>query len=181
MVACLLWWTYFGWLKEALEHRYAAAPPERLGPLARDAFSLAHFPLIGGIVGFAVAIEEIAAHPDEPAPAAVLASLGIGVALFVAFSALSYRLLGGRILVPRLLILPVMLGAARSRGADGTLLATGRGGGGAAGDRADRGGGSGVEAAGRSMTSSRRRNNTRGLTSHGHGPHGPPVDATPRP
>jgi low temperature requirement protein LtrA len=109
-VASLLWWTYFGWLKEALEHRYAAAPAARLGPLARDAFSLAHFPLIGGIVGFAVAIEEIAAHPDEPAPAVVLASLGIGVTLFVAFSALSYRLLGGRILLSRLLILPVMLG-----------------------------------------------------------------------
>ena len=110
VVASLLWWTYFGWLKEALEHRYAAAPLERLGPLARDAFSLAHFPLIAGIVGFAVAIEEIAAHPDEAAPAAVLASLGVGVALFVACSALSYRLLGGPILVPRLLILPVMLG-----------------------------------------------------------------------
>ncbi len=110
VVASLLWWTYFGWLKEALEHRYAAAPLERLGPLARDAFSLAHFPLIAGIVGFAVAIEEIAAHPDEAAPAAVLASLGIGVALFVACSALSLRLLGGPILVPRLLILPVMLG-----------------------------------------------------------------------
>ncbi len=109
VVASLLWWTYFGWLKEALEDRYAAVPPERLGPRARDAFSLAHFPLIGGIVGFAVAIEEIAAHPDEPASAAVLASLGIGVALFVACSALSLRLLGGRILVPRLLILPVML------------------------------------------------------------------------
>jgi low temperature requirement protein LtrA len=110
LVASLLWWTYFGWLKEALEHRYAAAPPERLGPLARDAFSLAHFPLIAGIVGFAVAIESIAAHPDVPAPAAVMASLGIGVTLFVACSALSFRLLGGRILVPRLLILPAMLG-----------------------------------------------------------------------
>ena len=110
VVASLLWWTYFGWLQEALEHRYAGAPPERLGPLARDAFSLAHFPLIGGIVGFAAAIESIAAHPDEPAPAAVLASLGIGVTLFVACSALSLRLLGGPILLPRLLILPVMLG-----------------------------------------------------------------------
>ncbi len=109
LVASLLWWTYFGWLKDALEHRYAAAPPERMGPLARDAFSLAHFPLIGGIVGFAVAIEEIGAHPDEPAPAAVLASLGIGVALFVASSALSLRLCGGRLLVPRLAVLAVML------------------------------------------------------------------------
>ncbi len=105
LVACLLWWTYFGWLKESLEHRFAAAPAERLGPLARDAFSLAHFPLIGGIVGFAVAIEEIVAHPDEPASAAVLAALGIGVSLFVACSALSLRILGGPILGPRLLIL----------------------------------------------------------------------------
>jgi len=111
LVACLLWWTYFGWLKDDLERRYAAAPPERLGPLARDAFSLGHFPLIGGIVGFAVALEEIGAHPEEPAAAAVLASLGIGVALFVASSALSLRLVGGRLLLPRLAILVVMIGA----------------------------------------------------------------------
>ena len=109
LVACLLWWTYFGWLKDALEERYAAAPPERMGPLARDAFSLAHFPLIAGIVGFAVALEEIGTHPDEPAAAAVLASLGIGVTLFVASSALSLRLVGGSLLVRRLAILAVML------------------------------------------------------------------------
>ena len=109
VVACLLWWTYFGWLKDALEHSYATAPPERNGPLARDAFSLAHFPLIAGIVGFAVALEEIGAHPEEPAPAAVLASLGIGVTLFVASSALSLRLCGGNLLRARLAILVVML------------------------------------------------------------------------
>jgi len=111
LVASLMWWTYFGWLKDALEHRYAAAPPERMGPLARDAFSLAHFPLIGGIVGFAVAIEEIGAHPHDPAPAAVLASLGIGVGLFVAASTVSLRICGGRLLVPRLVILAAMLAA----------------------------------------------------------------------
>jgi low temperature requirement protein LtrA len=109
LVACLLWWTYFGWLKDALEERYAAAPPERMGPLARDAFSLAHFPLIAGIVGFAVALEEIGTHPDEPAAPAVLASLGIGVALFVASSALALRTVGGPVLAPRLAILAAML------------------------------------------------------------------------
>jgi len=108
LVACLLWWTYFGWLKEALEHRISAAPVERMGSLARDAFSLAHFLIISGIVGFAVAIEEIAAHPAEPAPAAVIAALGIGVALFVVSSALSLRLLGGPVLGPRIAILVVM-------------------------------------------------------------------------
>ena len=109
LVAALLWWTYFGWLKEALEEGYAAAPPERNGPLARDAFSLAHFPLIAGIVGFAVAIEEIGAHPDEPASGAVLASLGVGVSLFVASSALSLRLVGGRGLIARLAFLAAMV------------------------------------------------------------------------
>ncbi len=109
LVAALLWWTYFGWLKDALEHAYAQAPPEKNGPLARDAFSLAHFPLVGGIVGFAVALEEIGAHPGEPASAAVLASLGIGVTLFVASSALSLWLCSGRALLPRLAILAVML------------------------------------------------------------------------
>jgi low temperature requirement protein LtrA len=109
LVACLLWWTYFGWLKEALEHRFAAASPERLGALARDAYSLGHFPLIGGIVGFAVALEEIGVHPEDPAPAAVLASLGIGVALFVASSAQALRTVDGPVLRPRLAILGVML------------------------------------------------------------------------
>jgi low temperature requirement protein LtrA len=109
LVAALLWWTYFGWLKEALEDAYASAPPERNGPLARDAFSLAHFPLIAGIVGFAVAIEEIGAHPDEPASAAVLAALGIGISLFVGGSALSLRLCGGRVLVARVPFLAAML------------------------------------------------------------------------
>ena len=78
IVASLLWWTYFGWLKESLEHGFAAAPPEAVGPIARDAFSLTHFPLICGIIGFAVAVEEIMLHPDRPADGAVVASLAVG-------------------------------------------------------------------------------------------------------
>jgi low temperature requirement protein LtrA len=111
VVACLLWWTYFGWLSAALAHRFAAADPRRLGPLARDAFSFAHFPLIGGIVGFAVAVEETVVHPDDPMTVPVLAALGVGVALFVASSALSLRTLGGPLLVARLAALAVMASA----------------------------------------------------------------------
>jgi low temperature requirement protein LtrA len=108
VVACLLWWTYFGWLKDSLEHRFATASPDRLGPLARDAFSFAHFPLIGGIVGFAVAVEETVAHPEDPMTPAVLAALGIGVSLFVLASALSLRLLDGPVLQARLAVLALM-------------------------------------------------------------------------
>lgn len=105
------WWTYFGWLKEALEHRFAAAEPDRIGGRAGDAFSLAHFPLVGGIVGFAVAVEETVAHPDDPLGGPVLAALGAGITLFVLSSALSLRILGGLLLVPRLAALVAMVAA----------------------------------------------------------------------
>jgi low temperature requirement protein LtrA len=108
-VACLLWWTYFGWLKDALEHGLAASRREDLGRMARDAFSLAHYPLVYGIIAFAVAIEEIVRHPEEPAPTAVIAALGVGVALFVGFSAVAYRRLHGRVLLPRVAILVAMI------------------------------------------------------------------------
>lgn len=79
-----------------------------MGPLARDAFSLSHFPLVCGIVGYAVAIEEMVAHPADPAGAAVVAALGVGVALFVGFSAVSYWRVSGTILFGRLIVLGAM-------------------------------------------------------------------------
>jgi low temperature requirement protein LtrA len=109
VVACLLWWTYFGWLKEALEHGLAASRREDLGRMARDAFSLAHYPLVYGIIAFAVAIEEIVVHPDEPASMAVIVALGVGVALFVGFSSVAYWRLSGRFLLPRVAILAAMV------------------------------------------------------------------------
>jgi low temperature requirement protein LtrA len=108
VVACLLWWTYFGWLKDALEHRFAASDPAHRGQLARDAFSFAHFPLIAGIVGYAVAVEETVVHPADPMSDPVLVALGAGVALFVASSALSLWRLGGPILLVRLVALGAM-------------------------------------------------------------------------
>jgi low temperature requirement protein LtrA len=110
LVACLLWWSYFGWLKDALEHHLTRSSPEQLATATRDGYSLSHFPLIAGIIGFAVAIEEIVAHSDEPASGAVVAALGVGVALFVGFSAVSYWRLSRRALVTRFVLLAVMGG-----------------------------------------------------------------------
>ena len=58
-----------------------------------------------------MAVEETVAHPDEPMTGPVLAALGIGVALFVASSALSLWRLGGPVLVSRLAALAVMAAA----------------------------------------------------------------------
>ena len=108
-VACLLWWTYFGWLKEKLEHGFAEADRSMIGPIARDAYSLAHFPLICGIIGFAAAAEEIVLHPAEPAATAVIASLAIGIGLFVGSSALSFWRITRQVLLARLVIPPITI------------------------------------------------------------------------
>ena len=109
IVACLLWWTYFGWLKEALQDGLRATPAHDVGRVARDAFSLAHFALVCGIVGFAVAVEEIVAHPDEGLHSEVTLALGSGVALFVGFSAFALWRARGILLVPRLALLVATL------------------------------------------------------------------------
>ncbi len=110
-IACLLWWTYFGWLKEALEEGFAAVPAAQVGPVARDAFSFAHFPLICGIIGFAVAVEEIVLHPDRPAETAVIVSLVVGIGLYISASALAYWRIARVILTARLAILAGTLAA----------------------------------------------------------------------
>ena len=105
IIVCLLWWTYFGWLKEAIEEGSGSGPSSRIGPLARDAFSLGHFPLVCGIIAFSVAVEEIVHHPAASPPGEVVAALGVGVALFVGSSAFAYWRTCGRVLVARLVIL----------------------------------------------------------------------------
>jgi low temperature requirement protein LtrA len=101
LIACLLWWTYFGWFKEGLEEQVGDAAPRDVGVRVRDAYSLGHFPMLSGIIGFAVGIEEIVAHPGDPLHTEVLIALGSGVALFVGFSAIVYWRISGAILVAR--------------------------------------------------------------------------------
>ena len=109
-VACLLWWTYFGWLKDALERGLRSAPTARVGSLARDVFSLGHFPLVCGIIGFAVALDEMLRRPDVVPPGEVTAALGVGIALFVGFSAFAVWRACREVLVPRLVIVVLTVG-----------------------------------------------------------------------
>ena len=61
-----------------------------------------------GIIGFAVAVEEMVHHPDALPPGEVVAALGVGVALFIGSSAFAYWRTCGRVLVARLVILVVL-------------------------------------------------------------------------
>lgn len=89
LISCALWWTYFPVAKPELERALASTPAAERGRVARDVFSLAHFPMLCGVVAYAVALEEAIAHPGDPlAPSGRLA-LALGLLLFVGGTALA--------------------------------------------------------------------------------------------
>jgi len=89
LISCALWWTYFPVAKPELEHALASVPAADQGRMARDVFSLAHFPMLCGVVAFAVALEEAIAHPGDPLPDAGRYALATGILLFVGGTALA--------------------------------------------------------------------------------------------
>lgn len=82
VATCALWWTYFGTLHSRLEEAMEERVGERLGLFARDVFSFWHAPVVGGVIGVAVAFEEAIAHPKEPLTTGASLALTIGIALF---------------------------------------------------------------------------------------------------
>ena len=80
--ACVaaLWWAYFDFASTGAERALRFAEPRRRGPLARDVFTLFHYPQILGIIFVAVAAKKTLAHPDEPLSHAGRVALGLGIA-----------------------------------------------------------------------------------------------------
>jgi low temperature requirement protein LtrA len=109
VVRCLLWWTYFGWLKEALELRLEREPSNTEGKLARDAYSLLHFPLIGGVIDIAIGFEEMVLHPDEHLETAGLVALTLGLVLFIGSGVAAWRRAGKQLLLPRVAVLAALV------------------------------------------------------------------------
>ncbi|MEM7322332.1 MAG: low temperature requirement protein A [Actinomycetota bacterium] len=89
-LAGLLWWSYFDRVLPALEHRGEQIEEFR-GRYARDVYTWAHAPIIGGVITAAAAVEEILLHPDDPLPVEFRWMLAIGFALFFGGIAIAVR------------------------------------------------------------------------------------------
>ncbi|NHZ70471.1 MAG: hypothetical protein GWP18_02390 [Proteobacteria bacterium] len=99
VVAAGMWWSYFDRAAPYIERQFTAMADKARGRLARDAYSILHYPLVVGIVFFAVAAEDVVAHPDEALEAAARFALTGGVALvLLAVVAAAYR--AGRTVSP---------------------------------------------------------------------------------
>lgn len=82
-VTCGLWWTYFRNVRHAFEHEVASRHGSARSCLARDLFSIMHFPMLYGVIAMAVATEQALAHPDQPLAADMRVALVGGAVLFV--------------------------------------------------------------------------------------------------
>jgi low temperature requirement protein LtrA len=84
--ACL-WWTYFGGDDAQAEQALGAAPQERRGRLAIEAFGHAYLGLLLGVIAVAAGLEGGAHHPFDPLVLGHAVALGGGVALYLASDA----------------------------------------------------------------------------------------------
>ena len=79
-----LWWAYFDIVAIVAERRLIEAPPGEQAPLARDAYSYLHYPMIAGIVLLAVGLRETLANVDESLDTIPALALCGGTALYLA-------------------------------------------------------------------------------------------------
>ncbi len=103
-ITCGLWWTYFPLSKPALEHALASCRGSAQSTMARDAFSLVHFLMVCGIIAYAAAIEEMAAHPSQPLGLEGRLALAAGLVLFVGGMAAALLRCGCRPPLPRIVL-----------------------------------------------------------------------------
>jgi low temperature requirement protein LtrA len=65
-VAAVMWWVYFNWIPRVGEHALASVTGGARARLARDIFTYFHFPLVLGVVFFAVSAKHVVEHPSDP-------------------------------------------------------------------------------------------------------------------
>ncbi len=93
LTALAMWWSYFDWLFRIGEKALKAATGVERGRLARDVYSIAHYPLVAGVVLFAIGTEELLAHPDVALPTASRWAFVGGLIIFLASqSAMVWRM-----------------------------------------------------------------------------------------
>jgi low temperature requirement protein LtrA len=92
VTALAMWWSYFDWLFQIGEKALKAASGVAQGRLARDAYSTAHYPLVAGVILFAIGTEELLAHPEAALDAGPRWAFIGGLILFLASQSVMVRL-----------------------------------------------------------------------------------------
>jgi low temperature requirement protein LtrA len=89
-----LWWAYFDFTAVAAERSLRRATGPARGVLARDVFTYLHYPLVLGIIFYAVAAKKTLEHPLDPLSTPGRWALGLGIAFFLCgFALMRFRVI----------------------------------------------------------------------------------------
>jgi low temperature requirement protein LtrA len=85
LLAAAMWWSYFDVGSTLAARRLVETPPGReQNEMARDGYSLLHFPIVAGIVLVAFGLHHALGHVSEPLDAIAAVAVGGGLAVFLA-------------------------------------------------------------------------------------------------
>jgi low temperature requirement protein LtrA len=99
-----LWWSYFAIAKDKLDALFEALSESAVGNVARDSFSMFHYPMLLGIIGVGAVVEEGIVHPEEPFHIETRVALAVGIALFVVGMGAAIKRAGGSWHIPRIIV-----------------------------------------------------------------------------
>jgi low temperature requirement protein LtrA len=108
-VAAGLWWSYFDKAAPLVETAFAHRTGQARSRFARDAYSLLHYPIIVGIVFFAVSAEDVVAHPEAPLNTTVAIAMALGIGMVLVSIVVSVRRTIPRVVVLRLITGSVLI------------------------------------------------------------------------
>ena len=106
-LTCGLWWSYFIRAKPVLDEALETHRSIDQTQIACDVFSLLHFLIICGVIAYAVAVEEVVAHPSEALSLVARGSLAVALLLFVGGTAVAVWRAKGQLLLPRVTLVGV--------------------------------------------------------------------------
>jgi len=104
-ITCGLWWSYFPRAKPVLDQALESSRGTEQSRMARDVYSLLHFPMLCGVIAYAFAVEVTVAHPGEPLSLDGRIALAVGLVLFVGGMAVAIRRATHHLILPRVLVI----------------------------------------------------------------------------
>ena len=108
LTSLVMWWSYFDWLFRVGERALKAATGIARGRLARNAYTIAHYPLVSGVILFAIGTEELLAHPGVALETAPRWAFVGGLIVFLLSESLMAGLFTGRVAWERLIAISLL-------------------------------------------------------------------------
>ena len=110
-IAGAMWWSYFTRNKLELDHALESVEGRERSRLARDAYSIIHFPMLLGVIAFAASVEHAIGHAEDPLGFPGRTLLAASVLLFTGSMALALTRAGRPVSLARRIV-PILTAVA---------------------------------------------------------------------